>query len=365
VKPFDLITVVWGAAYRQLFLDVCVPNQLTAGNLGALPTGSRYRIFTTHADAAFIEAHESVRAVSQTLRVDIVVAPELATDEDQFVKLTACHARAVKDAREAGAAFIVLSPDIVISEGTLAAVVRQHRAGARAVVCTGLRIEKDGFLAALRARGSVRDLPARELVALALGYPHPYTEAHAIDHPQVATRPIGVCWNVPGEGFVVRPFYLHPLMVDPSRDYLPGETTIDHHYLVHALPERDRIHVVTDSDELQVFELSHVDAAKIDLAEGPMTPWRAAGVLCRCDAHQETYWRESVRIHAGEVGAAWRPIETAAARFAAITRGLSLPAYWVYRGSRRIRPVRRRLGSLIKQLRRRTKDWRRRLRMAH
>lgn len=35
-RSFDVITVVWGLEFRQLFLDVCVPNQLAPGNLGAL-----------------------------------------------------------------------------------------------------------------------------------------------------------------------------------------------------------------------------------------------------------------------------------------------------------------------------------------
>ncbi len=35
-RSFDVVTAVWGPEYRQPFLDVCVPNQLTPGNLGAL-----------------------------------------------------------------------------------------------------------------------------------------------------------------------------------------------------------------------------------------------------------------------------------------------------------------------------------------
>ncbi|SVE27357.1 uncharacterized protein METZ01_LOCUS480211, partial [marine metagenome] len=44
------VTAVWGAEFIELFLDVCIPNQLSPANLPALPPGSRYRVFTTSAD---------------------------------------------------------------------------------------------------------------------------------------------------------------------------------------------------------------------------------------------------------------------------------------------------------------------------
>ena len=48
---YDVVTAVWGEEFVTLFLDFCIPNQLAPGNLAALPSGSRYRIFTTAADA--------------------------------------------------------------------------------------------------------------------------------------------------------------------------------------------------------------------------------------------------------------------------------------------------------------------------
>jgi hypothetical protein len=43
---FHAVTHVWGREYLDLFLGVCVPNQLSPGNIPALPSGSRYRILT-------------------------------------------------------------------------------------------------------------------------------------------------------------------------------------------------------------------------------------------------------------------------------------------------------------------------------
>lgn len=351
-RIFHVVTVVWGAEYRQLFVDVCVPNQLTPGNLGALPGGSRYRVFTSVDDAEFLRSSSAVRQANDMMPVDIVVEPAAARQaRDRFTRMTACHEAALRDAADAGAALIFLSPDIVMSEGTLNAVVRRHAAGSRAVVCAGLRVDRDSFVSVLKRRQGPPAMPARALVSLALEELHPFTRLHMVDGTQGPRRPISAYWNVPGEGILARCFYMHPLMVDPVRRDVMPDGTIDQHFVVHACPSREQIHVVTDSDELAVFEMSHTDAADTEIDDGPLSRWRAAVTLSRCDAHQRSYWNMSVRLHAGDIGPAWQPVEKQSARFASQVRRLRIPALWMHHGSRRVRPLRRRAGSLGKRLR--------------
>jgi hypothetical protein len=354
---FDAVTVVWGEQYRQLFVDLCVPNQATPGNLGALPAGSRYRVFTSPEDAAFLRSHPALREAGALTAVDIIAVPQLADASiDPFVRMTACHRQALLDAAAAGAAMIVLSPDIVISEGTLAAVVRRRERGARAIVCSGVRLERDGFLKTLAATGGPRAMPPRELVGLGLRHLHPFTVAHMADSRRTALDPVGVLWNVRSEGLLARYFYLHPLMVEPPRGDVVLDGTIDQHFVFHTYPSRDDIHLVSDSDELQVFELSHVDAAPRETGPGQISAWRAASVLCRCDPYQQSYWQAPIRLHAGDIGASWRPVEDESARFAEQVTRLRLPALWTYRTSRRVRPYRRKAKELKKRIRRTMKD---------
>lgn len=350
--PFHAVTVVWGRAYIELFLDVAVPNQLTPGNLGALPPGSRYRVLTTAEDLELLGGSAALKQVNDVMPVDLMVVPELSrVSDDQFVRLTAGHSRALRDAAGSGAAVIFLAPDFVMSEGTLAAVVQRRSGGARAVVCAGIRVQREAFLAALHAQGGVRALPPRELVALALGHWHASTRTHMVDSESRPRRPVGVYWSMPGEGILVRCFYLHPLMVDPiRRDVLPVET-IDHHYLAHACPNRDQIHVVSDSDEFVLFEISHAEAGPSETAVGRISPWPTARYLCRCDSYQQSYWRTPIRLHASAIGPSWHSVEEESARFAKRTIRLRTAALWAYRTSRRVRPFRRRVGALGKQLR--------------
>lgn len=362
---FDVVTVVWGAEFRQLFLDICVPNQLTAGNLGALPVGSRYRIFTSAEDLDALRASAVLRQARGVLPVDIIVEPESARQApDRFRRMTASHDQALRDAALAGSALIFLSPDLIMSEGTLAAVARRRENGSRAVVCAGLRVNRETFIRAAEARGGVGAIQPRELVSLALAHLHPFTRAHMIDSRPSARRPIGVYWAVPGEGILARCLYMHPLMVDPvRREAMPGGT-VDQHYLAHACPDRGEIHAVSDSDEMAIFEMSHVDAADTEMDPGAISRWRTAIVLSRCDSHQRSYWTNPIRLHVGEIGAAWQSAEKASAQFAGEAIRLRLPALWLFHASRRVKPLRRRAGLLRKRLRTAVRTGRKALRRA-
>lgn len=89
--PFHVVTVVWGLEFRQLFLDVCVPNQLVPGNLGALPPGSRYRVFTVEDDVNALDA--GLSGIRSRMPVDVIASPVLSTSEGtRFTRMTACHA---------------------------------------------------------------------------------------------------------------------------------------------------------------------------------------------------------------------------------------------------------------------------------
>ena len=316
-RTFDVVMAVWGSEFRQVFLDVCVPNQLTPGNLGALPPGSRYRVFTSQEDAHAFESSPVLQRIAAVIPVDIVVMGELsAVSRNRFNRLTACHRRALTDARERDAGIIFLMADHVISEGALAAALRRHSAGSRAVMCTGLRVNREEFVGTLRARGGVGGVPPRDLVSAALPHLHSFTHTHMIGTRRTSVYPIGVCWPVAGEGILARYCFLHPLLVDPlRRDVLPGGT-IDEHYIKRTCPVREQVHVVADSDELVVFEMSPAGATLTDTRRGGMSRWRAAAMISHCDSHQQSYWAQPIRLHASDVGPVWDAVEERSARFA-------------------------------------------------
>lgn len=327
---FDVVIAVWGTAFTQVFLDVCVPNQLTPGNIGALPAGSRYRVFTSREDAPALEASSALRRVNAVIPVDIVVMRELSSESrNRFNRLTACHRRALIEAAESNAGLIFLMADHLISEGALAAALRRHSTGSRAVMCTGLRVNREAFVETLEARGGVSGVPSRELVSAALRHLHSFTQIHMIGSTRTSVYPIGVCWPVRGEGILARYCFLHPLLVDPlRRDVLP-DGTLDEHYIKNTCPIREQVHVVADSDELVVFEMSRADAVVTDTRRGGMSRWRAARMISRCDTHQQSYWTEPIRIHSADCGPSWNSVEEQSAIFADHSTTLWQASRWL------------------------------------
>lgn len=317
---FDVVTAVWGSEFIRLFLDLCVPNQLSAGNLAALPRGSRYRIFTTPADRAVLAASLVLDEVRRTLPVDIVEV-EMAVADSRYGMMTACHRRAVRDAAEARAALIFLAADVVMSEQTLAAVVRMHAGGARAVLSTGLRLCRESFLAAWRNHSDARALPPRDLVRLAMRHLHPSTDSQFVDGSSTNQVPTSVYWPVRTgdelDGILVRSLHLHPLMIDPVIRALVPQGTVDGHYLMECCPDADQFLVVTDSDEFALFELTPAGRTVGNAgSRGGVSMLRLAAMVARCDSHQRSHWKRLIRIHASDFDGRWAAAEAESAAFA-------------------------------------------------
>ena len=326
---FDVVTAVWGAEFIELYLELCVANQLSLGNLPALPQGSRYRIFTVAEDVARLDGHPRLDAIRQLMPVDVVAVDMSEADRatrarerwNTHKRMIACHRRAAADAAPERRGLIYLAPDFVLGEGTIAGLLRLHAAGARAVMTMNLRLEREAFRAALKSGGHSAAPAPRALVGLGMQHLHPWTRSLMADSTVASDNPSSVYWPVRTngalQGVLARSLFLHPMLVDPVlRDRLPGGP-IDSHYVRDCVPDVAQCHVVTDSDELVVFELS---PAGREIGRGIETrgvsPWRLAAVAASCDGHQLSYWQQPIRLHATDVDQSWATAEAAASRFA-------------------------------------------------
>ena len=340
---FHAVTHVWRRKFLDLFLNVCIPNQLAPGNVPALPPGSRYRILTGSIHVEELDTHPMVHALREVIPVDIIVVEAIDRREEfeGYDLQNECHQRAIADILDAHAALIMLSADIILSENALAAVVQRHRQGYRAVVETGLRLAKQPFLKSLeQSRARLDALSSRALIRMALPHLHPEILSMFADAPAFSDCPSQVYWRVGSEGMLAHCFHLHPLMVDPLRP-VALEGTNDDHYLSEACPDFSRVHVVTDSDELQEVELTPKKQTFEDLGGAGASVWQAAMMANLCDELQLTYWRKCpIYLHAVDVDEAWVAPELAAEKFT--RRVIRLRPYGGL--ARRLLDVRKRCG---------------------
>ena len=350
---FHAVTHVWGRGYLDLFLNVCIPNQLAAGNIPALPPGSCYRILTRSVHVDELNAHPMVAALREHIPVDVVVVEALDRGVDSsgaYDLMNACHRQAIDDALDADAAIIMLSADIVMSNDTLAAVVRRHREGYRMVAISGVRLSKEPFLQALqRSPIPLTEFSSRDLVTLALPHLHRYTQTMFAGASAVCRKPVAVYWPVGDEGLVARCLSLHPLMIDPMRRVSLTEGTNDGPYMARACPDLSRVHVVTDSDELQVFELSP-EKNRALTGPGAMV-WRVAAMAAKCDAQQLSIWQRcDIRLHTSELDNKWVAAGALAQEFADRVVERRTYARFVLRWIRRVERLRKRPGDYLNVL---------------
>ena len=259
VPGYYFLTPVWGREYTQLYLDVVIPAQLAKGNLPAFQGEgrSKYIIYTTSGDAETIRAAASFQSLSEIVPTAIeIIDEEIKAPHDT---MSNCFRRGIVAAERIGAAAIFLTPDLVFSDGSFAALKRLTEAGRDVIFIPGLRTLKHGVSAALKEnyhRGSVVEISPRDLMRVALDNLHPLADLSWWEEGETDMVCANLYWRVANEGIVARCFHLHPLLVRPQQKNPRFFGTVDDDYFCAACPDGSRDYVVTDSDELLAVELS-------------------------------------------------------------------------------------------------------------
>lgn len=316
--PVHFVNVLWGRSFTDLFLEVSLPTQLASGNLGAMHgrPGARYDLYTTAEDEERIRFAPEFTRLSETLPT-FVHRIEVSADTPHWQTLTNCHKDAIGRAQAEGAALVFMTPDIVLGNGAVDSLVRWADSGIRAVMIGSVRLVKESFAREFTARyrrnGEMEvAVPPREMVGVALRHLHQISTA--LLWPPRTTWPSHVYWPVLNEGLIARCFHAHPMMVVTKQQTVAFESTIDGDYLEQTGVRPEEIHVVDDSDDLALFELSP-EAYTM----GPRsTPMKASEVglwasMYANRLHRQMF-RRPIAVHRGEIGRAWHAAQITADR---------------------------------------------------
>jgi hypothetical protein len=312
--PFVFSTPVWGAGHVGLFLNVGLPSLLAPGNLPGLTSNpeNRYLIYTQSEHEKDIRAADSYRRLAGILTVEII--PISKKIEVAHRTMSDCHGDSLRRAQEVGAATVFIPPDCVWSDGSMVRLEALARSGKSVVHMSGIRLDRDGVVPELADHYSegraVLSLAARDLVGIGLRHLHPIARSHFFNEYEGGLMPANLAWSVGDEGVLLRCFHLHPLMVKPQGPLAEFKSTIDDDLALRACPDSSRDYVVTDSDELQVFEMSPLSHAVGTICrkgsiEG-IVAWAEYGTNSR---HRELI-RHCIRIHSGPLtGPMWQAKE--------------------------------------------------------
>ncbi len=309
---FHFITVVWGDAYTDLFLDVVMPTQLSPGNLGAFADKSAiYKIYTTSKDAAKICASDIFHQLKERISVEVITDDEADLSKG-FQVMIDFHNRAIQEADRCSATLIFLTPDSIWSDGTFLRLWELATAGKRVVLSTGTRLTKEtfvpDFLQQFRPHQEYSvTLPPRVLVNAALPHLHPTTKSLFLNDRCSNSWPSLLYWHAPDGGILARCFHLHPIMINPLVKGVIPKSSVDDDYIAAVCPNADDFYVIEDSDEIIGFEISSQHHLVGEMVPSEPTALQIAvwAYYFANDRHQE-FVNHRILIHDGNLSPQWQ-----------------------------------------------------------
>jgi len=320
---FHFIMPVWGENYTRLFHDVCLPSLLAPGNIPTVSGSHRciFHIYTnTKGRWLLHKKSPAYERLAEQMRVVFHAIPDQPHKNPGLARVQADHFRlqsnCYRDALEYGSGdsvFIFLCADLVFADGCFRSLLRILEQGARAVMTLGLRLNQEtviphfkNWLVEDRAQLAI---PSFELVRLAMLNLHPIAENHFYSNLGGEMHPGDLYWRVKNKGLLAHSFNLHPIAIHPSVKGASFIVAVDGDYPAQAVPDIRDFHVVTDSEEFCLFELSPADKR-----EG-IRP-RIAGVddivqwaRIYTNAFQHRFFKVGVRLHTGVLNGAWSEIK--------------------------------------------------------
>jgi hypothetical protein len=209
----DVITAVWGEWHTNAFVSACLPSLLAEGNLPALAAqhSCRYCIITDRRSAEAIQASPAFRRVRE------VVEPSLNILEDEHFFGTGTSAavanqsstwgRQIERSKLDQSKIILMGPDIVTADGSLAHIGALFEAGERAIFTKAIRSIDETCrpcLAAFADPDGATRIDSRSLVRLTIEHLHPLVGEHLLGNERFAAHSELLLQPIPGEGFAMR-----------------------------------------------------------------------------------------------------------------------------------------------------------------
>jgi hypothetical protein len=329
---FHHVMVVWGATYTDLFLRACLPTLLSPGNIPALAGngGSTFNIYTTDADAVRMDGHPAIARLRRYIAVRFHVIDRhgearLFTD-NRYDMATAFHRHAYGLALAEDAVLVFFCPDILLADGSISALERRIAAGYDTVLVSGPRMALESVEPWLKTRftddGGLT-LSADELVRIGLRSLHPQSRGSLWGSRQFNSDwPSQLFWPDGDDLLVAHCWQLHPMAIRPRRRSTVFHQTIDGDFLARAIRDGQRVHIVQDSREFCVLELSRLDHGgiadhRLDVFDPARFRQWAAGSLL---AVNRQFVRYPIVYHDGDI--APQRLSVALNRAAAVVGGL-------------------------------------------
>ena len=280
-QPFFFMVPFWGERYRRYYVDDLLPSLLAPNNLPLLRAedGHRFLLATTREDWDAIVDLPIMGWLRRHATPTLIEIPKPANttapgSTNAILHQNVAQRLLAEAAFEAKAYGCLFSPDFIISDGMVAALLGHARAGHRLVMCPSLRQAEEPAIAELARLGYLPSLirpseagtsisvPPRLLAGILVRYLHPEMakfEEGAIGQPPLAPFRY---WRILGQnGIFVHTFHGVPVLMDYSAIRRHDVACLEHHsfedvYVARNFGGLDEFQVVQDSDEFCILSLT-------------------------------------------------------------------------------------------------------------
>ena len=272
LRPFHFNVVFWGDRFRHYLTDFCLPSLLSPRNIPHLSGGRRNRFIfcTTAEDQAALERTQIFALLDRHIEPHFIEIPPPPAGLSGCEHMGVGHKLAAEMIHHERGYGVFLTPDLMMSDGSIAALEGYARAGHQVVLSVALRFGEEPLFQNLAAMGIIREgehlsqagrartITGRQLVAAGIRSFHSETQRYDWESPSFTDFPCACWWRVPGEdGIVVHSLSWAPVLVDYAavdrHDTSTFDTwTLDADYVYRNFGTDAGVHVVTDSDELML-----------------------------------------------------------------------------------------------------------------
>lgn len=288
-RPFHFIVVVWGEKYFAELANFCIPSLLAPGNLPALRGNVRHKLVlvTTREDRDRLTQYPIMTRWLRYADIEWVEIGLPTLDESVYDHMNNGYKLGIQFAIDAKALGVLLTPDLLVSDGSLAAIEKRALAGARVVLTAALRYGAEPLFTKLGSMGLAnRDsrlgeegkplsISGRELATAGVGALHSETLRFEWDatyfSPSFTGLPGACWWRIPDEdAIIVYTSSWAPLLIDYGAvgqhdTSAMDRWSIDGDYVFRNFGNDDSIQVVQDSDEAMIVSWTPMDFLGISL----------------------------------------------------------------------------------------------------
>jgi hypothetical protein len=277
LAPLRLISIAWGDAFVDDYLNCCLPAALAAGNLPALLPHFSCEIVLVTESRQFerIRQHPAYAAADRLCPVRLVSLDDLVVSREMYgIAISYAFFRGFEDLgpRMTEYVLVFLHADFIAADGSLAALLAHLQRGERLIFapsyCAVAESVKPLLAARRLAANGVLSIPPRAMATMILQHRHNTIRAKTINQRFLRLPYMEqFYWAVNESVLLGHQLPIALVAMKPERSMEALNSLWDYGVLAEFCPSM-KFTVMADSDECLLMELRDRDTARYELRIG-------------------------------------------------------------------------------------------------